>query len=178
MTGGLARPVEAALGLVDVGRGDRDAQILEGEAVGRERGRVGLHRTAGRCPPLMLTRPTPGSWAIFWASRVSARSSTWGSGKVAEVSPSVRIGVSAGFTLLYTGGFGRSVGKSVSAELIAACTSCSATSSPEAQRELQRDHGAAARAGRRHLVQPRHLPENRSSGAVTDEAITSGLAPG
>ena len=38
--------------------------------------------------------------------------------------------MSAGFTLLYTGGFGRSVGKSVSAELIAACTSCSATSSP------------------------------------------------
>jgi hypothetical protein len=48
----------------------------------------------------MLTRPTPGSWEIFWASRVSARSSTWGIGRVAEVSESVRIGVSAGFTLL------------------------------------------------------------------------------
>ena len=32
-------------------------------------------RTAGRCPPLMLTRPTPGSCEIFCAMRVSARSS-------------------------------------------------------------------------------------------------------
>ena len=29
-------------------------------------------RTAGFWPPLMLTRPTPGSWEIFWANRVSA----------------------------------------------------------------------------------------------------------
>ena len=48
----------------------------------------------------MLTSPTPGSCAIFWASRVSARSSTRGSGSVLEVSASVRIGVSAGLTLL------------------------------------------------------------------------------
>ena len=38
-------------------------------------------RTAGFCPPLMLTRPTPGSCEIFCASLVSARSSTFGSGK-------------------------------------------------------------------------------------------------
>ena len=31
-------------------------------------------RTAGRWPPLMLTRPTPGSCEIFCAMRVSARS--------------------------------------------------------------------------------------------------------
>src|SRR2546427_5017225 len=34
-------------------------------------------RTAGFWPPLMLTRPTPGSCEIFWASRVSARSCTF-----------------------------------------------------------------------------------------------------
>ena len=37
-------------------------------------------RTAGFCPPLMLTSPTPGSCEIFCASRVSARSSTFDSG--------------------------------------------------------------------------------------------------
>src|SRR5260370_1239641 len=41
-------------------------------------------RTAGRCPPLMLTRPTPVSCEIFCARRVPARSSTWVSRKVAE----------------------------------------------------------------------------------------------
>ena len=56
-------------------------------------------RTAGFCPPLMLTRPTPGSCEIFGARRVSARSSTFESESASEVSASVRIGVSAGFTL-------------------------------------------------------------------------------
>ena len=68
-------------------------------------------RTAGRCPPLMLTRPTPLSWLIFCASRVSARSSTCVSGSRLLVSASVRMGVSAGLVLAYTGGLGRSVGR-------------------------------------------------------------------
>ena len=57
-------------------------------------------RTAGFCPPLMLTSPTPGSCEIFCASRVSARSSTFDSGSVLHVSASVRIGASAGLVLL------------------------------------------------------------------------------
>ena len=79
----------------------------------RELAAVGLTwmRTAGRCPPLMLTSPTPGSWLIFCASRVSARSSTCVSGRWSLVSASVRIGVSAGLVLAYTGGLGRSVGR-------------------------------------------------------------------
>ena len=68
-------------------------------------------RTAGRCPPLMLTSPTPVCCEIFCASRVSARSSTRGRGSESEVSASVRIGASAGLLLLYTGGLGRSRGK-------------------------------------------------------------------
>ena len=43
-------------------------------------------RTAGFWPPLMLTRPTPDTWAIFCANRVSARSSTAESGSVSDVS--------------------------------------------------------------------------------------------
>src|SRR5262252_7554092 len=85
-------------------------------------------RTAGRCPPLMLTRPTPGNCEIFCARRVSARSSTWVSGIVLEVNAKVRIGASAGLTLAYIGGAGRSDGNRLPAALIAAWTSCSATS--------------------------------------------------
>ena len=57
-------------------------------------------RTAGFWPPLMLTRPTPLSWEIFGASRVSTRSSTVESGMVVDVMPRVRMGASAGFVLL------------------------------------------------------------------------------
>ena len=57
-------------------------------------------RTAGFRPPVMLTRPTPGSWDSLWARRVSARSWTFDSGSVSDISASVRIGASAGFVLL------------------------------------------------------------------------------
>ena len=57
-------------------------------------------RTAGFCPPLMLTRPTPESCEIFGASCVSARSSTFDSGKVVDARAMVRMGASAGLVLL------------------------------------------------------------------------------
>ena len=57
-------------------------------------------RTAGRCPPETLTRPTPESWEIFWARRVSARSCTSVSGMDSEVSAKEMMGASAGLTLL------------------------------------------------------------------------------
>ncbi len=57
-------------------------------------------RTAGFWPPLIDTSPTPGSCEIFWARFVSARSSTLDSGSVSEVRARVKIGVSAGLTLL------------------------------------------------------------------------------
>ena len=56
-------------------------------------------RIAGRCPPARLTSPTPCTCASFWAMRVSTRSCTRGSGRVSELTASVRIGVSAGLTL-------------------------------------------------------------------------------
>jgi hypothetical protein len=57
-------------------------------------------RTAGFWPPAMETRPTPVSWEIFCARMVSARSSTLLSWTVLEVRASVRMGASAGLTLL------------------------------------------------------------------------------
>ena len=56
-------------------------------------------RSAGRLPPPTLTSPTPPNCEIFCAMRVSARSASWVSFIVAEVSAKVRIGASAGFTL-------------------------------------------------------------------------------
>ena len=57
-------------------------------------------RTAGFWPPLMLTRPTPGSCEIFWARRVSAGPRPSRAGSVSDVRASVRIGASAGLILL------------------------------------------------------------------------------
>ena len=81
-------------------------------------------RTAGRWPPLMLTRPTPEICEIFCARRVSTRSWICGSGMPSDITARVRIGASAGFTLLNTGWFGRSLGSRLCAALIAAWTSC------------------------------------------------------
>src|ERR1700679_3708473 len=85
-------------------------------------------RTAGFWPPEILTRPTPGNCEILGARRVSARSSTFDSEIFSDVSANVKIGVSAGFVLLYIGGVGRSGGRYVPEALMEACTSCSATS--------------------------------------------------
>ena len=56
-------------------------------------------RTPGFWPPARLTRPTPGSWEIFWASLVSTMSWTLVSGSDLEVTAKVRTGASAGLTL-------------------------------------------------------------------------------
>ena len=48
---------------------------------------------------------------------------------VVDVIARLTTGVSAGFTFEYTGGAGKSDGSKFVAALIAACTSCSATSS-------------------------------------------------
>jgi len=135
-------------------------------------------RTAGFCPPLMLTSPTPDTCDIFCASTVSAMSSTWLSGSVSLVSASVMIGASAGFTLLYTGGFGRSFGRYVVAALIAACTSCSATSMLSASENCSVTTLPPPELVEVICARPGICPSCRSSGAVTLDTITSGLAPG
>ena len=80
--------------------------------------------------------------------------------------------------MLYTGGLGRSGGKSVSAELIAACTSCSATSRPRLSVNCSVITELPLELVEVIWFSPGIWPRNRSSGAVTDDAITSGLAPG
>ena len=135
-------------------------------------------RTAGRWPPLSDTRPTPETWLIFCATRVLTTFCTSVSGSVSEVIARVSTGASAGLTLAYTGGAGRSAGSSEPPALIAACTSCSATSSvsPRVNCSVMIETPAA-------LVElirsrPAICPNWRSSGAVTVLLITSGLPPG
>jgi len=57
-------------------------------------------RTAGRWPPARLTRPTPVTCAIFGAIAVSTISCRRVSGRVSERTARVRMGASAGMTLL------------------------------------------------------------------------------
>src|SRR2546426_3432205 len=68
-------------------------------------------RTAGFCPPLMLTRPTPDNCEIFWARCVSAKSWTLDSGSVCDVSARVSTGASAGLNIVETRGICRAPGQ-------------------------------------------------------------------
>ena len=54
--------------------------------------------TAGRCPPAMLTIPTPFTWDRRCVMRFSTRSWTWVMGKAGELTASVMMGASAGLT--------------------------------------------------------------------------------
>ena len=93
-------PSKYAFRLVDVGRGQRRPQIFQAHAVGGQRRGIRPDPHRRLLSAADETSPTPGSWEIFCASAVSARSSTFESGNVSEVSASVRMGESAGFTLL------------------------------------------------------------------------------
>src|SRR5690606_36617201 len=97
---------------------------------------------------------------------------------VGEVTARVRMGASAGFTLRYAGGIGRSPGRKLDAALMAACTSCSAT-----PRSTSSDNCRVITEPLPELVDdiwlsPGICPSRRSSGAVTALVVTDGLAPG
>ena len=96
---------------------------------------------------------------IFCASNVSAKSFTRSKGKLSDVIDSVRIGVSAGLTLLYFGGFGRFGGRNPPATLIAACTSCAATSIGRSRTNCKVIVDVPERAGGIHRRQSADLPK-------------------
>ena len=91
---------------------------------------------------------------------------------------SVRMGASAGLTLLYSGGMGRSLGNRLLPALMAACTCCSATSSAMSSAKRSVITEAPPELVDDICDSPGIWPNCRSSGAVTLEVITSGLAPG
>ena len=116
-------------------------------------------RTAGFWPPLMLTRPTPGSCEIFCASRVSARSShlrqrqRLRGQRQREDRRVGRVGLAVDRRV------GQVRGRKVPPALIAACTSCSATSMLRSSVNCSVMTERPVGAGRGHLVQPGHLAE-------------------
>ena len=109
---------------------------------------------------------------------VEAASYIWPLVRTAEVSASMKMGESAGFTFRYEGLLGRFDGRLPRAALMAACTSRAAAS-------MSRSRANCSVM----LVDPRALdevisvtdairPNWRSSGVATEEAIVAGLAPG
>ena len=76
------------------------------------------------------------------------------------------------------GGFGRSRGRKVAAVLMAAWTCCSATSMFRSRLNWSVISEAPDELVDVILLRPGSWPNCRSRGVVTDEAMTSGLAPG
>src|SRR5262249_5009920 len=114
----------------------------------------------------------------FCANRVSAKSLTRSRGRLSEVMESVRIGVSAGLTLLYFGGFGRSFGKKPPATLIAAWTSCAGAAIHRARADCDVIVYTLNKLVEFIEASPAICPNWRSNGVVIAETITSALAPG
>ena len=108
----------------------RRAHVVDVEAIGGERARVDLHAHRGPWPPLMVTSPTPGCCEIFCASRVSAQildlDQRQGLRRDRERQDRRVGGIDLGVDRRR-----RQIlpAKDCCAALIAACTSCSATSS-------------------------------------------------
>jgi hypothetical protein len=155
----LARAVEAPLGQVDVRLGDRRAQVLERHAEGGEGRRVGLDPHGRLLPPADADEPDAGQLRdLLGQPRV---------GQILHLGQRQRLRRQPERQDRRVGRVGLGVDRRVGQVLRQV--------SPrgvdgrldlllrhvdvQVQRELQRDDRAAERAGRRHLVEPGHLPE-------------------
>src|SRR5262249_52467978 len=99
-------------------------------------------------------------------------------GTVFEVSARIMIGVAAGLDLRNDGRDGRSLGRSVSAALMAACTSRAAPSILRLRSNWTEVRGEPSELPGANSVTAGISPSRRSSGAATVDAIVSGSAPG
>ena len=97
---------------------------------------------------------------------------------VAEVSPSIRIGASAGFTFRHVGLCGRLAGSWPRAALMAACTSRAAASMLRFRSNCSVMLVEPSVLEEVISFSPAMRPNWRSSGVATEDAIVSGLAPG
>src|SRR5262245_47107724 len=98
--------------------------------------------------------------------------------RVFEVSAMIRIGDAAGFDLRNVGIVGKSPGRSLSAALIAACTSRAARSTPRPSSNCTAMLVEPSELVEVISVTPAISPSRRSSGAATVAAIVVGSAPG
>src|SRR3984957_634580 len=135
-------------------------------------------RTLGSELPPTVTCPTPVICDSFCARIVDAASYICPRVKDGDVSASMKIGESAGFTLRYDGLFGKFVGKYPRAALIAACTSRAAASMSRFKSNCNVMLVDPSELDEVISVTAAMCPNCRSSGVATDDAMISGLAPG
>ena len=135
-------------------------------------------RTAGWSAPLTVTSPTPGTCEMRWAITVSATSYIALDAIVFDVSASTNTGAAEGLALRNRGSDGRSVGKSASEALIAACTSRAARSMSRPMANCSWMLVVPSELVEVIWSMPAISPSRRSSGAATVAAMTEGSAPG
>ena len=135
-------------------------------------------RTAGWSAPLTVTSPTPGTCEMRWAITVSATSYIALEAIVFDVSASTNTGAAEGLALRNRGNDGRSVGKSASEALMAACTSRAARSMSRPMANCSWMLVVPSELVEVIWVMPAITPSRRSSGAATVAAMTEGSAPG
>ena len=116
-------------------------------------------RTAGFWPPLMVTRPTPGSCEIFWARVVSAKSSTSCSGMASELSARVKNRRVGGIHFAVDRRVGQVGRQEGAAGIDGRLHLLFGDVNVLIEIKLQNDQRRAERAGRGHLLQARHLAE-------------------
>ena len=135
-------------------------------------------RTAGWSAPLTVTSPTPGTCEMRCAITVSAASYIALVVSVFEVSASTNTGAAAGLALRNFGSDGRSLGKSASEALIAACTSRAARSMLRPIENCTWMLVVPSELVEVIWSMPAMVPSLRSSGAATVAAMIDGSAPG
>ena len=135
-------------------------------------------RTAGWSAPLTVTSPTPGTCEMRCAITVSATSYIALVEIVFDVSASTNTGAAAVLAFLKRGKLGRSLGRSASEALIAACTSRAARSMSRPIENCSWMLVAPSPLVEVIWSMPAISPSRRSSGAATVAAITEGSAPG
>src|SRR5579883_590599 len=135
-------------------------------------------RTPGSELPPTNTLPTPFTCDSFCCKMLAAASYICPADIVSDVSPSIRIGASAGFTLRHVGFLGRFAGNCPRAALIAACTSRAAASMFRFKSNWSVMLVEPSVLDEVISFTPAIRPNCLSSGVATDDAIVSGLAPG
>src|SRR6266849_109347 len=97
---------------------------------------------------------------------------------VFEDTATYMMGCSAGFTFEYEGGEGMLVGRLPCARAMAACTSCAAASMSLLKSNCSVIELLPSELEDDMLLIPAMVANWASSGVATDDAITSGFAPG
>jgi hypothetical protein len=175
---GLLGPVEAALGLVDVGRGDGRAHIVEREAIGREPRRVGLDPDRGLLAAAERDEPDARQLGDLWdEARVGqvfhGRQRQRGRGQPQREDR--RVGR---VDLAVDGRIRQILGQEGRRGVDRRLHLLLGDVQRQAQIELQRDHGAAAGAGGGHLLEAGHLAELTLEGGRDRRGHHVGAGPG